>query len=361
MTPGAVTEDEADSKETNDDDTEFGSDSEAHNHEEGGDSIFSSLFGDHLNEKEKAKMKAWASESQEFKSVPAASVRGAKEVSLDLHFPNMRGMQMFRSEHRDSIVETVGSTKGYQPIDRRATIESNASGHEESLCNPQAAALAEQKTAKLTRGGGQSTNRGAPRRSQSVWNISSYFGCLPSFAPVGGGPVTSPKNANMHRRMASYVSTMDRFKQKNRSLEQKIVSMKRAISKQNEQILELQLENKMLKNVLSENEEKEATAGGGSRSPQIDPQVDKALVRARKWRKWSYVEILYWVGTLRKGRYKKYRQVLRANLKLRNIKGVHLAKMEKSDLSYFYGIIDFDDVCDLYREITELVNPPPSS
>ena len=79
--------------------------------------------------------------------------------------------------------------------------------------------------------------------------------------------------------------------------------------------------------------------------------VDQYLILDKDWKKWRYLEIVEWITNLEYGRYQKYKQILYTNMKYRNMNGRYLNKMEKSDLSIFFGITDFCDICDLWKQI----------
>eukprot|EP01084_Bolivina_argentea_P170837 296005_1 len=162
-------------------------------------------------------------------------------------------------------------------------------------------------------------------------------------APQNGCGSAESKQYDLQRKLQSYVTTLDKFKAKTRNLEHKIAKLNKEMDKQNEKIIELKLENKMLKNTFMNNEANKS-------NDCDDNEYVVAHVNKQQWKAWSSLDIIHWICALQNGRFKKYQNTLKVNLKLRNIQGLHLSRIEKSDLTYFYGIVDFDDVCDLYQE-----------
>ena len=79
--------------------------------------------------------------------------------------------------------------------------------------------------------------------------------------------------------------------------------------------------------------------------------VDNYKILDKDWKRWRYIEIVEWICNLDYGRYQKYKSVLFSNMKYRNMTGRYLNKMEKSDLSNFFGITEFADICDLWKQI----------
>eukprot|EP00485_Elphidium_margaritaceum_P004187 CAMPEP_0202691952 /NCGR_PEP_ID=MMETSP1385-20130828/6489_1 /ASSEMBLY_ACC=CAM_ASM_000861 /TAXON_ID=933848 /ORGANISM="Elphidium margaritaceum" /LENGTH=933 /DNA_ID=CAMNT_0049347417 /DNA_START=26 /DNA_END=2827 /DNA_ORIENTATION=+ len=215
-------------------------------------------------------------------------------------------------------------------------------------------------------------NRKHDGLSSSQWGFSNFVGQCFSFAHInqdaqlqatttrngGGGAgshqVTPVGNGNdLQRRLQSYVTTLDKFKNKTRSLEQKISDLHQVLDTQNEKIVELKLENKMIKNVYLNNEVSNVQNGGAS---EYDEQmVNMKLVKNKQWKQWTHLEVVHWICALNNGQFAKYKQTLTVNMKLRNIAGKHFARIDKSDLTYFYGIVNFDDVCDLYQHIQQLL------
>ena len=85
-------------------------------------------------------------------------------------------------------------------------------------------------------------------------------------------------------------------------------------------------------------------------------KCDKQLVIDRKWREWTSVEIVDYIINLQDGRYSKYKSVLFEKMKYREMNGSDLEMLEKTDLSNFFGIINFGDICSLYNEIQALIS-----
>merc|ERR1712129_542514 len=86
---------------------------------------------------------------------------------------------------------------------------------------------------------------------------------------------------------------------------------------------------------------------------------NKQLVLDKKWREWAYVEIVDYIVHLDDGKYSKYTKVLLEKMKLREMEGTNLELLEKSDLSEFFGINNFGDICNLYDEIQTLIMTSP--
>mmetsp|Transcript_21199 Transcript_21199/g.18688 ORF Transcript_21199/g.18688 Transcript_21199/m.18688 type:complete len:144 (+) Transcript_21199:2-433(+) len=88
----------------------------------------------------------------------------------------------------------------------------------------------------------------------------------------------------------------------------------------------------------------------------IDNQLRKCDNNTDNWRRWTYLEIIQWIVGLEDGRFSNYKQILFKKMKLRNMCGEYLMKMEKIDLETFFGINDFGDICDLWQYIKSLIN-----
>lgn len=325
----------------------FLSDSESRNHEEGDSMFFSSLFMNMLRDKEKA-------------SSPSKSKSNVK--------PKVKPINMNGTEYNNN--NNVKAS--------HMTPTGDCSGARDSICSNGSSVRVEHRISseltKLDRNSPHSANRNVPKLnnkmnrysklhanqavSGSPWAFSNFVGQCFSFTslntahspttPGFDGPQNN--NADLQRRLQSYVSTVDKFKAKTRSLEMKIANMNKAMDKQNQKIVELKLENKMIKNVYMDNEFK-----NNNNNDYDENMVNLKLIKNKQWKEWSYLECIHWICSLHNGRYMKYKNTLLVNMKLRNICGKHFARIDKSDLTYFYGIIEFDDVCDLYQQITNLV------
>jgi len=99
------------------------------------------------------------------------------------------------------------------------------------------------------------------------------------------------------------------------------------------------------------------------RTNQIDADIDEQdvedalldsdqyLILDKDWKNWRFLEIVEWICSLEYGRFSKYKVSLFVNMRHRNLTGKYLCKMQKSDLSSFFGVVDFADITDLYRQI----------
>jgi len=83
---------------------------------------------------------------------------------------------------------------------------------------------------------------------------------------------------------------------------------------------------------------------------------DQYLILDKHWKKWTYLEIVEWITNLNHGKYSKYKKILFANMKYRRMAGIYLPQMEKSDLTNFFGIRHFGDVCSLWDSIQSLID-----
>ena len=135
---------------------------------------------------------------------------------------------------------------------------------------------------------------------------------------------------------------IDDLEKKLEDAQRKIVEMKRKLEEQEEKEREreMEMDTRMMDNEL--------------RECNIELMVDNGI--ENNWKKWSYLEIIRWIISLEGGRYDKYKHVLFKKMKLRNMCGEYLIKMEKSDLETFFGINDFGDICDLWQHIKRLIN-----
>merc|ERR1712013_348133 len=154
----------------------------------------------------------------------------------------------------------------------------------------------------------------------------------------------------LQKRLASYVSALEKMKQRNRALELRERKMKKTLAKTSEEAMALKFENKLLKKGYVEKLDK----------ADYGVEADAERVASGKWRTWTYQDMVLWVEGLNDGQFKKYATTLRVNLKMRKMRGVHLATLEKNDLTHCCGIVEWDDVCDLYREIARLTGKPTS-
>eukprot|EP01084_Bolivina_argentea_P235100 395720_1 len=83
--------------------------------------------------------------------------------------------------------------------------------------------------------------------------------------------------------------------------------------------------------------------------------VDQYLILDKEWINWTYLEIVEWITNLEYGRYNKYKIILFANMKKYQFEGKFLPKLDKIDLSNFFGIMNFGDLTDLHKQIQRLI------
>merc|ERR1712129_241822 len=132
-------------------------------------------------------------------------------------------------------------------------------------------------------------------------------------------------------------------------LEERVSKMTKSIMKQNEKIMQLKMENKLIKLKIQ-----------NDKLLNSDDNInDNVHLSVNEWKQWTSQQLIQWIIS-QKG-FKKYKSTLQINLNLRKIKGKHLRSVDKSDLTYFYGILDFDDVCELYCQIKTLIQNHPQN
>ena len=73
------------------------------------------------------------------------------------------------------------------------------------------------------------------------------------------------------------------------------------------------------------------------------------------WKNWNYQQIIIWIMSLDKGRFKKYENKLSSSLEEEEINGSHLLRVNEADVKG-WGIKNFDDKKDLVKHIQDLVN-----
>lgn len=78
---------------------------------------------------------------------------------------------------------------------------------------------------------------------------------------------------------------------------------------------------------------------------------DQYMLLDKNWPNWTHLEIVEWICSLEFGRYTKYKVVLFVNMRHRNVNGKYLNQIDKADLSTFFGITDYGDICDLFKQI----------
>lgn len=331
------------------------------NHEEGDSMFFSSLLMSDLKDKEKEKLALLANERA------AQSPSGSKS-NKNITSP-ISPASTDNGEDKNSFIAMVTKSASKNNNKRESMFSNDSSVHLENRITKELIKIERASSISKSKSKSPQNNKilspippiKSPRSANngaSPWGFSNFVGQCFSFTQLNhgashnnnNGTPTSPNNTNdLQRRLQSYITTLEKFKSKTRNLENKISKLNKTMDKQNEKIIELKLENKMIKNVYVNNEFKDRE------NDYDENMVNKKLINDKQWKKWSYIDVIHWICTLRNGRFKKYKSTLMVNMKLRNISGKHFARIDKSDLTYFYGIIDFDDVCDLYEQIEDLV------
>eukprot|EP01084_Bolivina_argentea_P153033 266846_1 len=127
-------------------------------------------------------------------------------------------------------------------------------------------------------------------------------------------------------------------------------------------INELKVTNKILSDeLLKEKEQKNDDNNDNDNEDEnkidIDGELEncnKELIVNKDWRNWTYLEIIQYIIELDDGKYNKYKNLLFNKMKEREIKGSDLLMMEKMDLTNFFGIVNYGDVCNLWNQIKEL-------
>eukprot|EP01084_Bolivina_argentea_P104505 187111_1 len=127
-----------------------------------------------------------------------------------------------------------------------------------------------------------------------------------------------------------------------------LMGVRKDIERLQNEILCLKIQNAMIKNKTNVMECREEYV----EDALLD--CDQYLILDRDWRNWSYLEIVEWITNLEYGRYNKYKTVLFANMKYREMEGMYLKRIDKLDLSNFFGITNYADCCDLYKQIRKL-------
>ena len=374
------------------------------NHEEGDSIIFNSLLMSDLKDKEKEKL-ALLAEKERNRSptnskTKSKSNRNPKSPISPItnlgdhhnHNQNNSFIAMVTKSSKRLLGRDNNNMDGLSPTSPGSTIKSVSPNggtyhHSSVFSNDSSIAMENRITKeliKIERASSASKSKSPktmnkklssqtpPMKAQKVhkqtangaspWGFTNFVGSCFSFTSLNNqtaNGVSHPNGAgsdrthDLNRRLQSYITTLEKFKAKTRNLEHKIAKLNKTMEQQNEKIIELKLENKMIKNVYVNNEFKD---GGNNKKYDYDENmVNKKLIKSRQWKQWKILEVIHWICTLKNGKFKRYKSTLMVNMRLRNISGKHFARIDKSDLTYFYGITDFDDVCDLYEAIEDLV------
>ena len=89
----------------------------------------------------------------------------------------------------------------------------------------------------------------------------------------------------------------------------------------------------------------------------LEEQVAALKLKAideSKFMEWEWEEVLLWILSIEKGRYKKYESVLRQSLSEEEVKGEYLGNVDSADIKG-WGIKSFLDKKDLCNHISDLV------
>eukprot|EP01084_Bolivina_argentea_P251764 422400_1 len=157
------------------------------------------------------------------------------------------------------------------------------------------------------------------------------------------------KNANVslqneNNQLKLKIGKLREKQKENKNTMQQFMKQKQIL---NEQISKLKNDKKRLYG-----DQKENTMLINDLKKEIKDLKSKKL-DCSKYLEWKTEEILQWILTLENGRYVKYENVLCESLKDEGVKGVHLPKVDSSDVKR-WGIKQFDDIKNFTESIQQL-------
>ena len=84
-------------------------------------------------------------------------------------------------------------------------------------------------------------------------------------------------------------------------------------------------------------------------------EIKLKSIDINNWKDWNYKQIIIWIMSLDKGRFKKYEKILLSSLEEEEMNGSGLTRVDTADVKG-WGIKNFHDKKDLVKYVHDLVN-----